>query len=171
MTSGTTSLVFENNTDKCKQIYGVACTSSKTVLFTDVQSSKVKEYLPDRNEVCEVIGTGETKSLDGHKSVACMEHLDSTSKEKEFVSEAVDTLERNTQTSFNVQLVCQGPQGTPSNKTVQSVKQLQQLFEKLHQLAATYNPQLLHSINLKALLTLNNGYFNGVIRDFVPTLT
>ena len=90
----------------------------------------------------------------------------SVSEAKEFFNEAVNILDKilwNTQTSFNHQLVCQGPQGTESNKTVQSVKQLQQLLEHLQPLAATYNPQLLQFINLKALLTLNNEYFNGAL--------
>ena len=109
-----------------------------------------------------------------HKDILRHSCANSVEEALSFINEAIQILEEmlcNAKKSFNHNLVCQGPQGTPAEKTVGSVKQLSKLLEQLQHLAKTYNPHLLESLKLKSLLTLNNEYFNGIIRDFVPTPT
>ena len=65
----------------------------------------------------------------------------------------------------------QGPHGTPTTKTIQSVSMLDQLLHHVENIVRKLAPKEEYSINLKSLLTLGNEHLHSVLRLKTETPT
>ena len=71
---------------------------------------------------------------------------------------------------FDVKGQCQDSQGNPSQKSVKSISHLVEGLRKINGSSNEFDPELKDVISMKSLTTMNNEYFNGILRDFNPTL-
>ena len=62
---------------------------------------------------------------------------------------------------FHVKGQCQGPQGTPSQKSVKSISHFVEGLRKLKGASNEFDPKLKNVISMKSLTTLSNEYMNG----------
>eukprot|EP00794_Sanderia_malayensis_P016353 gene16353-17997_t len=183
--TGIKETVFKNGSNACTRIYGLTHMEERRIVFTDIGERKIKGYNAASHTVEKMLGTGKCKSVDRHSGVSSLEKpMAITGQGKSLffidanclriltgVEPVIQYCQILTKSFFNVNSQCQGPQGTPSQKSVNSISKLLRGLQKLENDVAKHNPDLKSVVKMKALTTLTNKYFNGVLRDFNLTPT
>eukprot|EP00794_Sanderia_malayensis_P021069 gene21069-23124_t len=171
-------------TGKCKSVDGHSVVSSlekpmaitgqgKSLFFIDANCLRIVTGVEPVIQYCQILSNN-YQAFNVHQEImkcSTTRGLEDASPLLRNASKMLDDVVMIAKSFFNVNGQCQEPQGTPSQKSVNSVSKLLHGLQKLENDVAKHNPDLQSVVKMKALTTLTNKYFDGVLRDFNPTPT
>lgn len=171
-------------TEKCKSVDGHSGVSSlekpmaiigqgKSLFFIDANCLRIVTGVQPVIQYCQIL-SNIYQAFNVHQEImkfSTASGLQDASPLLSNASKMLNDIVIKAKDFFNVNGQCQGPQGTPSQKSINSISNLLRGLQKLENNVARHNRDLKSVVKMKALTILTNEYFNGVLRDFNPTPT